>query len=96
MAVLGLQGCLAFSLAAVSVGGPLAAVRRLLIVGASLVVQHELWGAQASGIAGQGLRSYGSWTAEHGLSSCGAGLVCSMTCGIFWTRDQTNISCIGK
>lgn len=94
--MLALHGCTAFSLVAVSAGDPLAAVRRLLIVGASLVVEHDLWVRRpqalqhaGSGVTAPGLRGTGSVAVAYGLS-------CSMTCGIFWTRDQTNIACIGK
>ena len=46
----------------------LASVHRLLIVVASLVVEHWLWGAQASVVAAPWLYSTGSEVVAHGLS----------------------------
>ena len=44
----------------------------LLIEVDSLVVEHRLYGAQASVVVIHELSSHSSWTLEHGLSSCGA------------------------
>ena len=44
---------------------------RLLVVMASLVVEHGLLGAWASVIAARGLSSCGSRSLEHRLKSCG-------------------------
>ena len=62
LAVLGLCFCIGFSLFVVSRDYPLAAVRRLLIAVASLIVEHSFWGMGAS------------VSVAHGLSSCGSGL----------------------
>ena len=52
----------------------------LLIVVASVVVEHRLSGAQASVAATHGLSGCGSWGLEDRLNSCGtrALLLCSM------------------
>ena len=67
MAVLGLRRCTGFSLAAASRGSSLAAVCRLLITVASLVVKHGLQGAWASGAVTRGLSSCNSRPIEHSL-----------------------------
>ena len=97
LAVLGPRCCTAFSLVAVSGGGLLAAVRRLVTVAASFAVEHMSSGVHrpqslqhvGSGVTAPRLRSTGSVVVAYGLS-------CSMARGIFWTRDQTSISCNGK
>ena len=43
-----------------------------LIVVASLVAEHGLWGMWASTIVGHGLSGCGFWALEHRLSSCGS------------------------
>ena len=53
-------------------GATLAVVSGLLIVVASLVVEHRLKGTQASVVGVHGLSSCGSWVLEHRLGSCGA------------------------
>ena len=58
LAVLGLHCC--FSLVASRVFSPVA-VPRLLIVVASLVMEHGLWGARASVVSACGLSSWGTW-----------------------------------
>ena len=53
--------------------GPLSSFGvRLLIVVASLVVEHRLQGTRASVVVAYGLSSFGSWALEHRLDSCGA------------------------
>ena len=61
-----------FSLVAMSRGYPQAAVRWLLIVVASLVVEPGLSGTCASVVAARGLSSCGSPDLECRLSSCGS------------------------
>ena len=67
----------------VSEGYSPVAVHRLLIMLASLVVEHGLHGSQASVGAACGLNSFGSQTLGHRLSSCGAWLCYSVAHGIF-------------
>lgn len=55
----------------VSGGYSLAAMCRLLILVVSLVAEHGLKGTQTSVAATRRLSSYGSWTLEPRLSSCG-------------------------
>ena len=43
-----------------------------LIVVASLVAEHGLWGMWASTVMGRGLSGCGFWALEHRLSSCGS------------------------
>jgi hypothetical protein len=43
----------------------------LLLAGASLIVEHRLWGVWASVLEASGLSSRGSQTLEHSLNSCG-------------------------
>ena len=57
----------------------LVAVCRLLIVVASLVVEHRLECAWASEVVVQGLQSADSVAVTHGLS-------CSVAYGIFWDQ----------
>ena len=65
----------AFSLVEASGGYSLDVVSGLLIVVASSVAQHRLWGTRASVVAapgpGSGLRSCGSRALEHWLNRCG-------------------------
>ena len=65
---------------AASRGCPLVVVCRLLVVVASLVAQHRLWGRWASIVVACRLSSYNSQALEHRLSSCGAWaqLLCNM------------------
>ena len=51
----------------------------LLIVGASLVAEHGLWGARPSGVVVCGPSSYDSQALEHRLDSCGTGT------SLFWS-----------
>ena len=92
MAVLGLRRCTGFSLAAASRGSSLAAVCRLLITVASLVVKHGLQGAWASGAVTRGLSSCNSRPIEHSLSSCGAWACRSEARGVF--LDQGLSPCL--
>ena len=71
LAGLDLPCCEGFSLVAMSGGYSPVAVLRHLIVAASLVVEHGLWGVRASGGAGPGLSSCGSQALEHRLNSYG-------------------------
>ena len=64
-----------FSLTAESGGFSLDAVWACLSTVASLAVEQELLGAQASAVSAPGLQSTGSTVTVHGLS-------CSSTCGI--------------
>ena len=59
--MLGLPCCTGFSLVAESMGYYPIAVLWLLIEIASLVAEHRLWGALASGVALGGLSSCGTW-----------------------------------
>ena len=70
LTVLGLQCCAGFSLVAASGSSSLVAVGRCLIVVASLVAEHRLYGAQAPVVVVRGLSRCGSWALEHMLSSC--------------------------
>ena len=53
-------------------------------------------------VAAQGLLiMMASLVAEHGRYGTQApavahGLICSMACGIFWTRDRTHVSCVSR
>ena len=70
MAVLSLCCCTGFSqVVNAEAGYSAVAVQRLLIVVASLVVEHGLSGR---GARAQWLWSTGSVVVEHGLSGCGA------------------------
>ena len=62
-----------FSLVAASGSYSLVAVHGLFIAVASLVVEHRLSGAWASGVVALGLRSCSSPAVEHGLNSFDAG-----------------------
>ena len=62
----------------------LAVVRGFLLAVASLVSEHRLWGAWASGVVALGLWNTGSGAVVHGLS-------CSAACGIF--LDQGSNPC---
>ena len=66
MAAAALCCCAGFSLGVVGGGCSLVAVPGLLIVVASLVAEHSLWGMRASVAAPPGLSSCGSWALEHG------------------------------
>ena len=70
--MLGLLCCEDFPLVAASGGYSLVAVGRLLTEVASLV-EHRLWGLQATVIAAHGLSSCSSQALEHRLNSCGMG-----------------------
>ena len=52
-------------------GYSLLVVCELLVVVASLVVEHRLWGIQASVVAARGLGSCGLQAPECRLNSCG-------------------------
>ena len=69
MAVLGLYCCMGFS---ANEAYPLVAVCGLLIVVASLIAEHGLWGLRVSVFAACELSSCGFWALEHRLNSCGA------------------------
>ena len=62
----------AFSLISVNGGFSPVAMRRLLIVVASLIAQLRHQGTQASVAVARGLNSCSSWALEHRLNSCGA------------------------
>ena len=62
-----------FSQVAARRGHSQAVVLRLLIMVASLTVEHGLQGTQASAVAARGLNSCSSWALEHRLNSRGAG-----------------------
>ena len=83
----GLRYCSGFPLVAASGGHSLVAEHRLLIVVAALVVQHGVWGAQASVAVARGLMSCSSQALEHRLWSTDSvvmlhGLSCSTACEI--------------
>ena len=61
-----------FSLVALSRGYSLVAVLRLVIVVASLVVKHRLWGTPAPVVVTCGLSSCGFQALEPRLDSCGS------------------------
>ena len=61
-------------------GFSLAAACGLLIVVASLAVEHRLEGSQAAGVAAPRLQSAGSIVMAHGLS-------CPEACGIFLEQE---------
>ena len=84
MALLGIHCCMVFSLVAVN-GGYSVAVLWPLIVVASLLVEHGLWGTRALVVATRGLSSCGFWALGHGLNSYGP-------CGIF--LDQGSNPCL--
>ena len=71
---------MSFSLVAASRGCALVVVHRLLIVVASLVVEHGLQNVQASAGAAQGLGGCSSGALKHRLNSYGAWaqLLCNM------------------
>ena len=92
MTVLSLRCCVGFSLFVVSGGYSPVAVHGLLIAMASLVVEHRLYGSQASVAEAHGLRSCGSWALEHRLNSCGLVALRHVECS--WIRDRTHVSCI--
>ena len=70
LALLGLCGCSCFPLVVVSSSCSPGAVRRPLIVGAPLVLEHGLQGERASEAAAHGLSSCGFQAVEHRLNSC--------------------------
>ena len=72
-----------FSLVAVSRGYSLVGVHGLLIVVASLVVEHRLQGTRASVVAARGLSSCGSQALSTGSVVVVHWLSCSNACGIF-------------
>ena len=69
--MLGFHCCAGLSLVVLREGCSLVVVRGLLVVVASLV-EDGPYGTQASVVTVHGLRSCGSQTLEHRLSSCGA------------------------
>ena len=72
MAALGLRCCTQAFSSYGEQGLLFIAVRRLLIVVASLCCGARALGARASVVVARGLSSCGSWALERGLSSCGA------------------------
>ena len=80
LGALGLCCYVVFFLVVASRGYSLVVGCRLLIVVASLVGKHGLWGVQASVIAARELSSCSSQAQEHRFSGCGtqAYLPCSM------------------
>ena len=84
MALLGIHCCTVFSLVEVS-GGYSTAMLWLIIVVASLIVEHGLWGTRALVVATHGLSSCGFWALGHGLNSYGP-------CGI--VLDQGSNPCL--
>ena len=80
-------------------------VFRLLIVVASLVVEHSLLGTRASVVAAHGLSSCGVWAPGCvGFHSCSTqlqqlwrmGLVAPQHVESSRTRDRTHVTCIGR
>ena len=71
MAVLGLCCCVGSSLVVACRAYSLVVVLGLLIVVASLVAEHRLWGSWALVVVVYRLSSCSSWAREHRLSSCG-------------------------
>ena len=71
MAVLGLCCCVGSSLVVVSRAYSLVVVLGLLIVVASLVAEHGLWGSWALVVVVHRLSSCSSCAQEHRLNSCG-------------------------
>ena len=82
--MLGLLCSVGFSLVAASGGHSLLVVPRLIMVVASLVVEHGLYGA--------GLRSCGSWALGQVWTVVVRGLGCSVVCGLF--SDQVLNPCV--
>ena len=83
LAVLGLCCCIGFSLFVVSRDYPLAAVHRLLIAVASLIVEHSFWGMGASVSVAHGLRSCGSGLQSTGSIDMAHRFHRPAACGIF-------------
>ena len=69
--MLGLHGCLGFSLVAARGSYSLVAVHRLLTAVTSLVRELGLLGVWASVVEVHRLSSCSSWALEHGFNSCG-------------------------
>ena len=88
LAVLGLPCLESFSLAV---------AYRLLVAVASLAVEHRLSGSRASGLAGRGVSSCGSWAPELRLHSCGArDFIAPWREQSSRTRDRTRVSCTSR
>ena len=94
--VLGLHCCQGFSLVADSGGDSLVAVRRLLIAVASLVVEHRLWGMQASVVLVHGFSSCSLRAPKCGLRSCGTQAQLSPRQVRYQTRVRACVLCIGR
>ena len=94
MTVLGLRGCLGFSLFAVHGGYSPAVLCWLLIATAALAAERRLYGSQASAAEAHWLRSCGSQALEHRLSSCGLAALRHVESS--WIRDRTHVSCISR
>ena len=88
MAILGLCCCACLSVVGESRGHSVVVVGRLLTAGASLVVEHGLWGMWALVVAARGLCSCRSKALEHRLNSCAAWaqLLC-----IMWDLPRSGI-----
>ena len=71
LTILGLHGCLGFSLVAARGRYSLVAAHRLLTAVTSLVRELGLLGVWASVVEAHRLSSCSSWALEHGLNSCG-------------------------
>ena len=87
LTVLGLRCCVGFSLAVASGVCSLVAGLGLLLAVAALIMEHQLWGVQASVLAASGLKSRGSQTLGHSRNSVAHGLGCSAHVGSSWTRE---------
>ena len=85
--MLGLRCCVGFSLAVASGVCSLVAGLGLLLAVAALIMEHQLWGVQASVLAASGLKSRGSQTLGHSRNSVAHGLGCSAHVGSSWTRE---------
>ena len=72
LAILGLHCYVGFSLVMSSRAYSLAVVLGLLIVVASLIMEHRLWGTWALVVVPCGLSSSSSWAPKHRFNSCGS------------------------
>ena len=95
MAALGLHCCTDFSVVVVSKGYSLVAVHGSLIVVASLVAGHGLWGTWASGVVFLGSRAQAQWlwhtdlvAPQHVGSSWGIDPMSPALAGRFFTTDH--------
>ena len=92
LTVLGLRCCVGFSLAVASGVCSLVAGLGLLLAVAALIMEHQLWGVQASVLAASGLKSRGSQTLGHSRNSVAHGLGCSAARGIFLDQEVNRVS----